>query len=614
MCGISGIYTTRVTEQHRDIINTIIKSQFSRGPDHQAMVILKGKHAEAVFGHNRLSIIDLSEQANQPMWDATGRYCITYNGEIYNYIELRNELKTLGRTFNTNSDTEVILNAFAAWGINALDRFHGPFAFALFDKITEELWLCRDRFGVRPLYYVQMNNVLYFASSTSVLAKKLNLKPNLTYVAKGLKYLVYEDNTNISPYLQMTSLPSSCYLHAKFDGDGKLLANIKVYYDLSKNVQRLTHELPINQLDSLLQLITETFEQAVHIRLRSDVPLAISLSSGLDSSSIAAFVSKKNRNTIGFSVGHPHNKKSEGPLIAKCAKYLDIQIEYVWPTQNEMIEGLYKTLEVQDAPFSSLSVVAQYILYRRVHACGIKVLLGGQGGDESFMGYRKFLLFWIQELLRQKRYLATAKNLWQMLPMFTAEMTSLGIYWRHRRRYMKGNKGLANALQLPESPVLHLNNLTNQALQVRQIQDITEFSLPTLLRYEDRNGMGNSVESRLPFLDHRLVELGVALPEAIKLRAGYGKWPIREIMRNKIPDQIRLARYKRGFDIPLAALLKAGFGQSIRTALQSNSLVIKEFLNNSMKVNQLFSDQQLTHRQSAIAEAITLLWLNKVVI
>jgi asparagine synthase (glutamine-hydrolysing) len=610
MCGICGIFAIQTTEQHNQIVNSILTSQLSRGPDHQASVSIQGKQSQVILGHNRLSIVDLSAQANQPMWNNSNRYCISFNGEIYNYIELRDELRKYNFEFTTNSDTEVILHAFAYWGIAALQRFHGPFSFAIFDKETDELWLCRDRFGVRPLYYAVINNILYFASSTSILAKTLNLKPNLSYVAKGLKYLVYEDNSDISPYENILSLPPASYLRVKFDFSGKLSQRKNIYYNLADNVQDVIQTLPADNIDSLLQLINETFEQAVRVRLRMDVPMAISISSGLDSSSVAALVSRNHQDTMGFSFADPYNKKSEGPLVAKCAKFLGIKIEYVWPKQDEMIEALFKTITAQDSPFASLSIVAQYLLYKQVNACGIKVLLGGQGGDESFMGYRKFLLFWIQHLLKQKRYFATAKNLLQLLPMLTAEISSLGVYWRHRHRYKNGS-GLTNVLQLPLSPLLHLNNSSDNSLKNRQIQDITQFSLPTLLRYEDRNAMAHSVESRLPFLDHRLIELGVALPEAIKLRAGYGKWPIREIMRDKIPDQIRLAKFKRGFDIPLTMLLKAGLGRSIRAALQENQQTVKEFLKQPAEINHLFSDHQLMQRQSAIAEAITLLWLNK---
>ena len=314
---------------------------------------------------------------------------------------------------------------------------------------------------------------------------------------------------------------------------------------------------------------------------------------------------------LGFSFSHPEVQQSEGPLVAKCADFLNIPIEYVWPTPLEMIEGLTKTIEVQDAPFASLSVVAQYLLYKRVKACGIKVLLGGQGGDESFMGYRKFLLFWFKQLLKEKRYVATAKHLLQLLPMLGAELRALPLYWRHRKRYLSAS-GLDNTLSLPKVSLEEPPYLRYLGLEGRQIQDLTQTSLPTLLRYEDRNAMGNGVESRLPFLDHQLVELGVALPESLKLRSGYGKWPLREIMRHKIPQEIRMARYKRGFDIPLPRLITAGLGKALREQLQTKANVTADFLKSKLSMQHLFSDQELLKRQGAIAEAISLLWLNKV--
>jgi asparagine synthase (glutamine-hydrolysing) len=276
-----------------------------------------------------------------------------------------------------------------------------------------------------------------------------------------------------------------------------------------------------------------------------------------------------------------------------------------------MIAALYKTIEVQDAPFSSFSIVAQYMLYNKVRSSGVKVLLGGQGGDEAFMGYKKFILFWLQQSMKQKNYFITAKNFMQTIPMIFSEITALKQYWQHRHRYLSGNQPSQNVLRLPEPGAMTLTN-SRQELWRRQMQDISQFSLPTLLRYEDRNAMGNSVESRLPYMDHSLIELGLALPESIKLRAGYGKWALRKIMQNKIPDQIRLARYKRGFDIPLAPLLKSGLGQSIRSSMQTNRAVINEFLLQPGSVNELFSDQQLAQRKNAMSEAISLLWLNKV--
>jgi len=609
MCGIAGIFAKQMTAEHQRIIENILQDQFARGPNHQASITIPSSHSQLILGHNRLSIIDLSTDSNQPMWDATKRYCITFNGEIYNYLELRKILKENNFHFNTNGDTEIILNAFAHWGIDALSYFQGPFAFALFDTLENKLWLCRDRFGVRPLYYVIEQNNLYFSSTTRVLAKTLQLKPNLNYVSKGLNFLVYEDGSDISPYENLIALPAGCYNCVELDKNGVLSSHTTSYYDLAVNVKNLAEELPLHNMDYVLQLIQDRLNQAIHLRLRTDVPLGIALSSGLDSSAIASLVREQHQKVMGFSYGNPSDKKTEGPLVQKCAEFLGMDIHYISPSVEEMIAALFKTIEAQDAPFSSLSIVAQFLLYQHIQSKNVKVILGGQGGDESFMGYRKFMLFQLRHFIKNKNYFSAMKNMMQMLPMLTAETKSFGAYWKHRHRYF-GRADVGTVLQLPYSQV-QLSSPTHLSLQARQIQDITQFSLPTLLRYEDRNAMGNSVESRLPFLDHRLVELGCALPDAFKLRAGFGKWPIRQIMQNKIPDQIRLAYYKRGFDISLPQLLNAGLGHAIRSSLKCNQAVIKEFLRKELTIDQAFSNHQLINRRRAIAEAVSLLWLSK---
>lgn len=610
MCGISGILASQITHQHEQLINKIVVDQFNRGPDFNAVKLIKNNATELLLAHNRLSIIDLSENGNQPMWDATRRFCIVFNGEIYNYIELRRELKNLGYLFNTQSDTEVILNAFAAWGITALSRFHGPFALALYDYHTNELWLCRDRFAVRPLFYCIINNVLYFASTSAVLAKSLNLKPNLAYVAKGLKYLVYEDSSGDTAYTNLFSLSGGNYLRARIASSGQLTTEIKQYYNLADNVQNLIETLPIHNTINLLEKVQHQLHHSINIRLRSDVPLAISLSGGLDSSSVAALVSQKNPNTIGFSFGHPQQKKSEGPLVAKCAKHINIDMKYVWPTDMEMINAFHKTIEVQDAPFASLSIVAQYLLYAKVRDCNIKVLLGGQGGDEAFMGYKKFLLFSLKQSLQTKNYISVFKKLIELLPMLCAEIPSAAAYWQHKNRYRRSQTTHTSCLKLPDAPLLTLGN-HHPELWRRQVQDIQQFSLPTLLRYEDRNAMANSVESRLPFMDHQLIELALALPESLKLRSGYGKWAIRKLMANQIPNQIRLARYKRGFDVPLKKLITAGLGNTIRSILLSNLPLLADFVTHPQQIKNFFSDHHLLQNRNVMSEAITLLWLNK---
>lgn len=610
MCGIAGIVTHKTDGNAQSIIHAMVASQQSRGPDHQAITNIKTENKSLWFGHNRLSIIDLSDEANQPMWDVTGRYCIIYNGEIYNYLELREELINSGAIFNTKSDTEVILNAIVAWGLDALNRFNGPFAFALYDKAKEQLFLARDRFGKKPLYYAIINNSFYFSSTPKVIVNQLKLKPNLHYAARGLKYLVYEDDSDISPYEGLYSLQSAHYLCFDLRSE-QLTPQIKKYYDLEQSVVEKQHSMTNYSERQLLDLLLETLTDALKIRLRADVPIGVSLSGGLDSTSVAALLAKEHKNIIGFSFAHPEESKSEGPLVKELAKHINIQTNYIWPSAKEIVQALIPTLQSQQAPFPGLSIIAQYLVYQRVRECGIKVLLGGQGGDEAFMGYRKYQLFYFQQLLRQKRFLASIQFLLNLTPMFAAELGRAKLYWQQRHRY-KTNTDFTMGIQLPEASVGSLSLAINNELWQRQMLDVTRFSLPTLLRYEDRNSLGNSVESRLPFLDYRVIELGLALPAALKLRAGYGKWPVREIMKNRIPESIRTARYKRGFDVPMMSLVQAGLGNNLRQLLQDNLGSLKDYLPANSSIDRMFSDQRIMQRSATIAEAITLLWLSGV--
>lgn len=607
MCGIAGAYSLNLANEAREIVQLIISDQHSRGPDHNAIAFASGNKANVLLAHNRLSIVDLSSHANQPMWDVTGRYCVTYNGEIYNHIELHRELEALGHEFHTHSDTEVILNAFKEWGIEMLHRFNGPFAFGLFDKETGELLLCRDRFGVKPLYYTEYNQTLYFASTTTALAKRLRLAPNLNYVARGLKYWVYEDETDISPHQNLKQIPAGHYLKVKIQ-NAELKPELVRYYDLEERTAYAQQELQKLSASDLLCLGLEHLQRSVTIRLRSDVPVGITLSGGLDSSSVAALTAAQHPEVRGFSFGHPDIHHTEGPLVDRLSKHTKLKVDYIWPTAEEFTATLFKTLQVQGAPFAGISVVAQYLVYQRAREQGVKVLLGGQGGDEVFMGYRKFNWFWLQELLHQKKYLGATQFLMQLIPMFSAELGQFKKYWQQLGRYGSRDKN-TSALNLSQVGQFSIGYQAGSGIKLRQSQDITRFSLPTLLRYEDRNSLGNSIESRLPFMDYQLVEYGLALPEAFKLRKGYGKWVVREWMHNKIPESIRAARYKRGFDVGIEQLITSGLGQAMRNVLQENKAATQSFLLPGISIDSAFSDSQFINRQATFAEAVSLIWL-----
>jgi asparagine synthase (glutamine-hydrolysing) len=561
-----------------------------------------------VFGHDRLSIIDLSSSANQPMWDSARRCCIILNGEIYNYIELRSELSALGHGFRTQSDTEVLLEAYREWGESAIERLNGMFAFAIFDGRKRRLLLARDRFGVKPLLYHIGADTVLFASSGRAIARHAGLKANLDYVARGLRYGIY-DGESISPYNSLKALAPGHFMELTISGSGKVSTRLQSYYDLEARVEGAVDRVASLSERQMVDSVFGLLEEAVDIRFRADVPVAISLSGGLDSSSIAALSGCRERGEVaGFAFGHPDDAASEGPLVAQLGKYSGIKVNYVRPGIAEIIGGYFATIHDQDAPFYGGSIVAQNLLYKSVRSSGVRVLLGGQGGDEGFMGYRKFQMFELKRRIASRRYLEAIGFFVSLWRMALSEAWQARTYWNRLAAY-RGTDKPASRLALPDASPVEMGIDAGSPLWKRQISEYTVTSLPTLLRYEDRNSMGHSVESRLPFMDYRLVELGLALPTAIKLRHGYGKWIVREAVEGRIPDSIRLARFKRGFDIPQSSWINQGLGEAIRQALHAGSDVIQEWLAPGQSVDILFSNVRLTRRTAAFAEATSLLWL-----
>jgi asparagine synthase (glutamine-hydrolysing) len=605
MCGISGAFSIRRSQHLVDIVHSIVTSQHSRGPDFNRVSVVELPSVTAVLGHNRLSIVDVGDRAHQPMWDHARRRCIVFNGEIYNFVELRAELTSRGHTFATTSDTEVLLAAFAEWGDAAIERFNGMFAFALMDTQTNTLHLVRDRFGVKPLYYAIGREGVVFASTPTCLASTTHLEPNLKYLARGAATWLYEDETTSAPYDGMCAVPPGHRVELR-RRDTSISAETVRYYDLDARVEAESQAIAGLSERALRERVLATLESAVDVRLRADVPLAVSLSGGLDSTTVAALVSTRHAATTGFCFGHPSATGSEAPVVEQFARSAGIRVEYIWPDARQIVDAFWRTLDAQGAPFASASVVAQYLVFERVRQNGFKVLLGGQGGDEAFMGYRKFHVFRAQSLARAKRWGELAAALGSLSYLMAAELPRVRENWRLRNRYAGAESSSKLALPKPDA---ELRLVAGESLVQRQLADITRHSLPTLLRYEDRNSMAHSVESRLPFVDYRIVELGLALPTSVKLRRGHGKAIVRDVVRGHVPDVIRLSRYKRGFDVEQARWIADGLGASMRAGLHDHWPRVREFVAPGVMIDDAFSDRALGASKTAFVDATTLLWL-----
>lgn len=610
MCGISGAIVRRCDGWGKDLVAEIVSHQIPRGPDAQAVKVIETGAHRVVLGHNRLSIVDPVPGSNQPLSTEDGSVSLVFNGEIYNYKELRDELVKYGRRFSTASDSEVLLQAYCQWGVSAFDRFIGMFAFALWDSKSNRLLLVRDRFGVKPVYYRFDGSTLAFASTPTVIARHARLSVNMEYVARGIQLKYYEDESDISPYIGISALEPSHYLEVSMKDD-----NIKIvktrYYDFSERVSMRAESISDRRDVELVDELRSILDDACRLRLRSDVPVGLSLSGGLDSSSIAAITGSYQPGMLGFSYGQPNNTDSEGPLAADIGARTGLDMRWIWPDENADLTGLFiKTLRAQEAPFPHTSQMAQFAVFERAKADGIKVLLGGQGGDEALMGYRKFFLFHMQDAMRNRRLGDIQSLITNIAFVLPAIAKRANVFWSERHRYTGKTEGMATRLALPPlsnspSPAM----ASDQTIVERQMLDITRFSLPTLLRYEDRNSMANSIESRLPFMDHRLMELGVALPTKLKVKNGFGKWALREAMAGKVPDSIRLSRDKRGFDTQQATWIRAGLGASLRDLLNENASITRDLLQPGTSIDTVFSDAALADDAQALKEAIALIWI-----
>lgn len=580
--------------------------QRPRGPDHQAEITVPVGDWTIALGHNRLCVIDLAPSGHQPMWGAGRRLVVTYNGEIYNYLELRAELEALGVVFHTRSDTEVLLAAWQRWGPRALHRFNGMFALAMLDLDRRELVLVRDRFGVKPLYYHLRPGDIRFASTLAPLLERGG-EPDLGYLHQGLALGTFEDDSPRTPYTDLRSVQPGTMLTVSLDGD-RLASEVTRWYHLGEQVagqvEGLAGATPTAAADTVRELLAD----AVALRLRSDVPVGVSLSGGVDSAAVASLAASVTGGVTGLTFGHPDAPESEAALVGLLARSAPILVEHVWPEPEAMAGLFWNCLRAQQAPFASGSVVAQYAIFQRARQQGLTVMLGGQGGDEGFMGYRKYHLFRLQAALagRHPGHALTAAA--GLLRAVWGERAQANVYWSRGRQYATG-VAPDSALRLGEMPLQDLGLPPAGGSRARQALDITRWSLPTLLRYEDRNSMGHSIESRLPLMDYRLLELGVALPEVLKLRRGYGKWVLREAVDDLVPSAITWARAKRGFDVSTASWMTGGLGPAIREALQGVLPRVRGLVRPGLRVPDYFHDVRLAGDRAVFADAVALLWL-----
>lgn len=577
MCGIVGIFNIDRKPVNKSMLEAMIRIVKYRGPDDE------GFYTDEFIGLGqcRLSIIDLSPAGHQPMSNADKSLWIVFNGEIYNYIELKKELQGKGHKFISNTDTEVILHAYQEWGVDCLNKFNGMWAFCIWDKKKKEFFCSRDRFGVKPFYYYFKNNVFAFSSEIkSLLELEITTETNDTAIYDFLRFGML-DHTEETFFKDIKKLPPASFLIIKGNGAFTLgqYWDFEVSDDLSsvaKNDKQYAEEF------------RDLFNDSVKLRLRSDVPIGSCLSGGLDSSSIVCAVNsilkKESIKSVGkiqktFSSCFKDKRFDEREYIEEVIKITGAEKNYVFPTPDEFLQELDNIIFHQEEPFIGPRIIAQWDVFK-VAKPKVKILLDGQGGDENLCGYRKFYFFYLEKLLKASDYLGFSKEAAKFFSSLDILKTT---DFKNGLKYFKFGQMISKTedylnekfLKKFQNRKLDFGYCENLGQRIKE--DITKWSLPALLRYEDKNSMAFSIESRLPFLDYRLVEYVAKLPLNQKMRNGWTKFVLREAMKYLIPEKIRKRKSKLGFSIPEESWLKGNLFKNVSSVLK-NPAFISEYV------------------------------------
>jgi len=566
MCGIFGIISQN--KVNTDRLNAVSRTIKHRGPDDEGFLLFNNElkvakqfrgydtikeilypHIElsdnfnSAFLHRRLSIIDLSPAGHQPMSYNNENYWIVFNGEIYNYLELRSELETNNFIFKTNSDTEVILAAYQYWGFDCVNKFNGMWAFAIQDFRRNQLFISRDRFGIKPLHYYFKNGNFIFCSEIkgikSYLDKKLDINQNSIYkfLTKGEFTIGDDEQTMFNDVKQL--MPGTNLIFK----DNKI--TIEKYWELNFN-------LNFNLFDENVKIFKNLFYDSIKLRLRSDVEVGSCLSGGIDSSAIVSFASSKfNKQFHTFSAIWPGENCNESFYVDKVNKKYNCLENAFTPKLDLLDEVFTKEIWHQEMPIAGSSLLAQWFVMEQANKKGIKVLLDGQGADEVLGGYPRYIRTYLNEMIKKNKWIELIKYYPELKKQNLSLRKILGI---NRKLFIKDEHTpsvpLNNDFSSEYEKYEH-NRKSYNDLNDNLISEIEKTCLPGLLYIEDRNSMAHSIEARVPYLDYRLVEFALSIPAEQKINGGLTKVVLREAMKDYLPPEVYNRRDKIGFSTPL---------------------------------------------------------------
>lgn len=649
MCSIGGIFDNNGLDRKNILfLNKAVKH---RGPDDEGYAVfgkgsvtcLAGDDTQSGTGYDlayfpkehinnfdlqnsffalcqrRLSIVDISAHGHQPMCSLNSKLWISYNGEIYNYKAVRNTLTLKGFEFRTSTDTEVILAAYQFWGEQCVHHLNGMWAFVIYDESESKIFISRDRFGIKPFYYTKTEACFTFGSEIKQLfynhKGQENLESVYTYLSVGIKN--YSENTMFNGVLQ---LGAGCNMIISINSDFKIdISSLKInkWYNLE-----ISERQDLLSFNEATRKFKDLFSEAVCEHFTSEVSIGSCLSGGLDSSSIVSTIAnvdafeKKGNRQLSFSARSLNEQLDEGKWMQKVSSaYPSISSQYVFPEESELLEIFSKITWHQDEPFQSTSVFAQWKVFELAKQNNIKVMIDGQGSDEYLCGYDKFIGPFMLEALKNGKLFEFINQLKEFKVNRNIGFSKIFKHIINNTlplRYKNSLRGLLNYSSLEPSwlntefcSIYKYNNFNSVFKSFDNVKELSEnllfkTNLPILLQSEDRNSMAHSIEARVPFLDHRLVEFGYNLPSNFKIRNGFSKYILRASMEGIIPNDIAFRKDKIGFETAeeswVRTTLRESFLQTFNEGLNGKDGIInnelltsfKKFLNGEMPYQPYF--------------------------
>jgi asparagine synthase (glutamine-hydrolysing) len=583
VCGIAGMILPPAIEPWRERVERAVHALAHRGPDDRGIDVEGG----VILGHTRLSIIDLSSAGHQPMRDGPLR--LVFNGEIYNYRELRAELAGIGQRFFTDSDTEVLIKAWSCWGMATLERLVGMWAFALHDARSKQVVLSRDPFGIKPLYYASLEHGIAFASEIpALLAMGHPARANLDRV---VDYVV-------------TAATDHC-ADTFFAGVQQLSGGHNLVIDLRDGRTQLNRyyvipeTLPVTSASQFAAQLTDS----VRLHLRSDVPVGTCLSGGLDSSTVAALASTEHSREPHAEAFAAVTAQGEDPGIdetryaRRVAEHCGLQWHVTRPTYENFAAGIDACLIRQGEPVGGASVFMQHCVMRKARDVGLKVMLDGQGADEALLGYERYYIAFFLHLLKRGRvgeffheFRLATRNSRLTLRTLAAYAVYFGSPRVRRLRLGRRSWFVDPAIRRRADETI--DRMAEDFFDLGRLQrsELQQHCLPHLLRYEDRNSMGVSIEARVPFVTRPVLECALGLAPGDKIRDGYTKFALRSQAAAILPPEIAWRREKLGFEAPSVRWMHRHF--EIARATVSRSHLLSALAPGGVPYEQLDPDLQ----------------------